>query len=562
MNWQYTYTPNIWLSFGIFLFFLLLAAYCWRRHSVPGAMPLMIGCLFGAAISAGSVLEYAAVDEATKIYWYKFQVAFMLPVVTALFCFLLEFAWPGRWLNRNNMILLSVVPVAALGLFVTNDLHHLVWLSIQANDTVHVELGPGGWLAVVYSFLILGAINLFVFGWLFLHSPQHRWPIALMLVGQLGGHLLWILSKTHFFHTILPIALIAIAFEFFMYTLAFFGFRILDPIPIARNMVIEQLQAGILVLDPQGRIVSLNPAAERIFEAPASQVKGRLIHEMLPAYSDRLMAGSGGTEIEIDLKSGQEIHHYTLAISQLKDWRGLDIGRLLMLHDITGQKRAQAQLVDHQRALAMLHERERLARELHDSLGQALAATYLQASTAKLLFARGEAAQMSECLDILADTTLQAETDMREFLLGAQSIVSADHSFFATLREYLKHFTRQYNLPVELSVLPELEGQDLPQTVAIQLLRIIQEALSNVRRHARATSAWLTFTVTSDLLQIAICDNGQGFEPTAVAAEQAGGYGLRSMSERSEELGGCLRVVSHPGQGTQVIVKVPVTRER
>jgi signal transduction histidine kinase len=169
---------------------------------------------------------------------------------------------------------------------------------------------------------------------------------------------------------------------------------------------------------------------------------------------------------------------------------------------------------------------------------------------------------MSECLDILADITLQAEADMREYLLGTQAGISVDHPFFAALREFLGRYTRQYNLPVELRVPPELEEQGVSQTAAIQLLRIIQEALSNVRKHARATSARLAFTVTGDLLQIAICDNGQGFEPTAMAAKQAGGYGLRSMRERAEELGGCLGVISHPGQGTQVIVKVPVTRER
>jgi signal transduction histidine kinase len=248
--------------------------------------------------------------------------------------------------------------------------------------------------------------------------------------------------------------------------------------------------------------------------------------------------------------------------SILKDWRGLEAGHLLMLWDVTEQRLAQAQFLEQQKSLATLQERERLARELHDSLGQALATTHLHASSAKLLFARGEAAQMSECLDILAGITLQAEADMREYLLGTQTVISVDHPFFATLREFLRRYTRQYNLPVELSVPPELEQQGVPQTAAIQLLRIIQEALSNVRKHARATSARLAFTVTGGLLQITLCDDGQGFEPAAVAVGQAGGFGLRSMRERAEELGGCLGVTSHPGQGTQLIVKVPVSREQ
>jgi signal transduction histidine kinase len=210
---------------------------------------------------------------------------------------------------------------------------------------------------------------------------------------------------------------------------------------------------------------------------------------------------------------------------------------------------------------AIHHEREHLARELHDNLGQALAATHLQASTAKLLFVRGETAQVSECLDILADTALQAEVDMREYLLGTHAALSVDDPFFETLRQFARRYSRQYDLLIELSVPPELEERGLSQSVAIQLLRIIQEALSNVRKHAGATCARLAFTVTGDLLQIAIDDNGRGFDPAAMVAKLDGGFGLRSMRERVEELGGCLEIISQPGRGTQVIMQVPLTGE-
>jgi PAS domain S-box-containing protein len=345
------------------------------------------------------------------------------------------------------------------------------------------------------------------------------------------------------------------------YAIALFGFRMFDPIPAAHKLVIEQMQEGILVLDTRGRIVSLNPAAERIFESVAGQVKGRLIQELLPACSDRLMASPGESEIEIDLKTGPELRHYTLALLNLKDGRRLDIGRLLMLRDITKQKRAQARFLEHQRTLAIHNEREHLARELHDNLGQALAATHLQASTAKLLFVRGETAQMSECLDIMADTALQAEVDMREYLLGTHAALSVDQPFFGTLRQFVGRYSRQYHLPVEISVPPELEEQGVSQSVAIQLLRITQEALSNVRKHAGATCARLVFTVAGDLLQVAIVDNGRGFGPAATVAKLDGGFGLRSMRERAEELGGCLEIISQPGRGTQIIVQVPLTGE-
>jgi len=571
MTWNYTYTPYIWPSVFTVLLLSMLSVYSWRRRNVPGALPFTIACLFATAWAAGSVMEYAAVDLATKITWAKFQAAWGMPVVTAVTCFVLEYTWPGRWLTRRNLALLSIPPLLILGLILTDNLYHLAWRGFNFNRSIQPQVGPGGWLSFAYAFGVLGVINIIAFALLFLRSTQHRWPVAIMLVGQVGGHALFLVERTNLTDSILPLDMLGMAFEFSMYTIALFGFRILDPMTLAHQSVIAQMREGMLVLDPQGRIVSLNPAAERIFHTTlTTSPKGKPVKEVLPAYPDRALLDPGETEIELSLPgvhpngvgSRLETRYYQLEASSLRDWHGLEVGHLLLLHDVTEQKRAQSRIMEQQRALAVLQERERLARELHDGLGQVLAAAHLQASTAKLLLARGEVAQVNECLDNLADTTLQAEADMRGYLLGAQTMTSADRPFFATLREYIVRFTRQYGLPVELSVPLELEEQELPPTIAVQLLRIIQEGLSNARKHACARCAQVTFTVSGDWARVVISDDGQGFDPAAVAAQQVGGFGLQAMRGRAEALGGILRVESTPGGGTSVIVEIPVNSER
>ena len=227
--------------------------------------------------------------------------------------------------------------------------------------------------------------------------------------------------------------------------------------------------------------------------------------------------------------------------------------------DITERRRTQAQMLEQQRALAILREREQLARELHDGLGQALAAAHLQASTAKLLLAEGNAEQVGDCLEDLADATMQAEADMREYLLGVQVLLSPNRGFFAALRDYIARFNRQYGLPVELDVTPELEAQELAQTVALQLLRIIQEGLSNVRKHACAQHVQVGFAVVDGYLRVVVSDDGQGFDPAAQRPDR--GFGLRSMRARAEGIGGRLEMISQPGQGTQVVVEAPLTAE-
>jgi hypothetical protein len=127
MDWPYSYTPYIWPSALTVLLLIGLAVYSGRRRTVPGALPFMLACLFCVLWAAGAGLEVAAVDLSTKIFWVKFQGVWQLFGVTAIICFVLEYTWPGRWLTRRNLALLSIPPLLALGLILTNDLHSLIW---------------------------------------------------------------------------------------------------------------------------------------------------------------------------------------------------------------------------------------------------------------------------------------------------------------------------------------------------------------------------------------------------------------------------------------------------
>jgi hypothetical protein len=100
MTWNYAYTPQIWPPILMAVLMTTLSVYCGRRRSVPGAIPLMVASLLAATWAVGSLLEYAAVDLPTKITWFKVQAATQVPIAIALSCFILEYAWPGRWLTR------------------------------------------------------------------------------------------------------------------------------------------------------------------------------------------------------------------------------------------------------------------------------------------------------------------------------------------------------------------------------------------------------------------------------------------------------------------------------
>ena len=552
-------TPTIWPLLLTILLFLALATYSWRRRNVPGALPFTIACLFGAAWMASFMMEYAAVDLATKVSWAKFRGLCGVPIITAVTCFVLDYTWPGRWLTRRNLALLSIPVLLSAALILTNDSHHLIWIGLPlVEGAIQQHFGLASWFGVVYCFVVLGAVNLVAFGWLFLRSPQHRLPVAAMVVGQITGRMLFLLARSNLFYPILPIDMFGLTFEFLMYALALFGFRILDPIPLARQTAIEQLQAGMLVLDPLGNVVSLNPAARRILGISASQAKGRPIRDLLPAYPDEHRADRGRAEIEFSLSAGQEIQYFTMEISPLNDWRGLEVGHLVMLLDLTEQKQAQAQILEQQRALAALQERERLARELHDGIGQVLGYVKMQAQAIANWVHEGETGKAEAQLATLAGVAQDAHTDLRGSILSLRSGDPASWSFLAALQHYLAAFQDNYGICAGLILSPNLAEDDFPPGVGVQLVRVIQEALTNARNHAKAQNVRVIIDRQEAHLTIEVTDDGVGFDLHALPNDGQRHYGLAFMQERVEQLGGVFRVESMLAEGTRVIVEIPV----
>lgn len=554
MNQQYAYTPVIWPSVFTIVLLTVLAVYAWRRRNLPGALWLVIYCLLSLLFLAPKVIEFLAIDLETKIYWYDVEYLWLTPATTAMTCFILEYTWPGRWVKRRTLALLSIVPLLGLAFTFSNEFHHLLFRGHEFTGDVAPLYGPIGWAFVVYN-LGLRVVSITALVWLFVRSPQHRWPAVLILLAETAFGVVLVLDplieESWFFYV--PEKTIPVVACF----IALFGFRIFDPIPLARQTVIEQLQAGMLVLDLSGRVVSLNPAAERILNAPAKQVEGKLVKELLPAYPKECLDDSGATEIELGFGEGTSLRYYLVTNSLLNDFRNFEVGRLLLLYDVTEQKRVQAQILEQQKVQAALEERAGLARELHDSIGQVLATAQLQAETANELVDRGEIAAAQDTLSRLVEVTQSAHVDIRQYLLGAKMLPALRQDLFVALHQYVKQVSRDFGPPTELVIAPEIKEQGLDSRAEVHLLRIVQEGLANVRKHAHASAALVVFTVNDGLIQMMIEDDGVGFDVTRFFEAEGHRFGLRSMRERAEAIGGTFQILSAPGRGTRVIVQVP-----
>ncbi len=558
--------PNTWPLLASLVFIAALGLFSWWRRSVPGAKPLAIACLLGFLWMVGVVGQVAADDVSSKIAWYKFQAVWQVPAATATTLFSLEYAGYGRWLTRRVLLLLSIPPLLALLFIATNESYHLWWQGFAVGDAVRPTFGVGAWLLVGYGWTLV-FVNLVVLVRLYARSPQRRWPVALIIVGQLACRALFVVYLANLDLLVPPYYLIlSIMVPFTMYGIALFGFRIFDPLPRARRTAIEQMQEGMVVLDSGWRVVSVNPAAKRILGNSVGQLRGKTWQEILPAAAsvydqNPAISSRGGPGMplpaEIVIGNDADERCYEVDFSPLTDQHGTVVGSLLLLHDISEQRRAQTQLVKQQQMLAATRERELLARELHDNLGQVLAFVNVQGQTARLLLARGEVGAADVHLARLVEVAAEADTDIRESILGLRAPL-VQQRLFPALSTYLIQYQQRYGIRTQLSRPPELTDGALDPLVELQLLRIIQEALTNARKHAQANSVCISFIVQDGHALVTLQDDGRGFDPQEVLGGSAGRLGLRVMRERAEEVGGRLELQSRPGQGTRVVVTVPL----
>jgi signal transduction histidine kinase len=219
-------------------------------------------------------------------------------------------------------------------------------------------------------------------------------------------------------------------------------------------------------------------------------------------------------------------------------------------------RRLRAAAVEHEQLRqaeadrSAIEERARLARELHDGLAQDLWLAKLKASRLAAITAdRPEATQLCEEVQEAIDTGL---TEAMQVVTALRLTAESDRALGQVLTRYMDDLSDRFALRVVLSIDPDLPR--LPPRTEAEMLRIAQESLANVRRHADATVVRVTLGVVDDAVVLSIRDNGRGFDAEAVDPDS---YGLAGMRERAALIGGSLAIESRPSEGTLVTLSVP-----
>ncbi len=235
-----------------------------------------------------------------------------------------------------------------------------------------------------------------------------------------------------------------------------------------------------------------------------------------------------------------------------------DIGLLKAVADQIGVAIENAQLRE-LRERAIVEERERIARELHDGLSQLLGYVNTKAIAARLLLSKRQIKAADQQLLQLEEATKELFVDVREAILGLKMAGQSNAGLALNLNEFVASFSDLSGLPVKLEIAPEVENLPLKTETEYQLMRIVQEALNNVRKHASADQVWVNVQYSNNRLELCVIDNGIGFDPQAPQAIQKGHFGLNTMQERARSIGAELSIESSIHHGCCVRVRLALS---
>lgn len=349
---SYHFTPNmIPLAFAA-LISGALGFYTWQNRRAIGATPFCVMMLLLFQWEISYILHLAGIDFPTKLFWDKVMFVGVVATPVAWLTFALEYIGRKAWLNPRRLGMLSILPLTTLILIATHESHQLFWTEMSLSSEGGFSLmnnsnGSWFWIHAAYSYVLI------VIGLVLIIRALLRWP------AQYRGQMLWTLlaTLTPFIANILtvfrviPILIDLTPFAFTVtgigMAFALFRHRLLDIAPIARDIVIDGMKDGMIVLDAERRMVDVNRAAQEMIalvgeEQPIGKPLADILSSwpgLIERYRHLLEA-----EDEISLEVGGTQRWYALTLSTLLDENKLLIGRVLIIRDVTDRKQAERQL--------------------------------------------------------------------------------------------------------------------------------------------------------------------------------------------------------------------------
>jgi PAS domain S-box-containing protein len=580
MHWQFNpYAIPLFLS----AFPLAgIAAMAWQRRHAS----LSIRQFFWFVVSAlGLVLSYAmelfSADLPTMMVWLRVEYFFHIGAVFWLL-FALAYAGHETRITRRLVISLFAIPAIILPLVWTNDLHGLIWRYtgtriINGLALFDREYGPLFWVWLVYTYtLSLSGILILVIA--IRRSPERfRGQITLLILVMgisLAANVMSIARLT-------PIPLLdtfpyGVALMCIPLSLAVFRLRLLDLMPAALDLVFQSMADGVIVLDDQRRVISLNPAAERWLKTRAALVIGNRFEDVdarfSRLFSPHLDVGEVSAEILIETDKGNQ--YFDVHVSPLRNRRGSVTGQVLIIRSITRRKQAEAEAQQYAAELearnqeldlfsrTVAHDLKSPLTIIHGYAGMVMADEGLSPESRDFLgIVQGAASRLSALIDDLLTLANVRDLSATVAAVPLRPVVEAA-------------IARFQGIIAERRVHVEIEGE-LPPVMghASWLEEVFANLVENAIRYIGAENPDPRIRISArrqdSLVRVEVQDNGIGIAPDhqnhlfeafyrVDRFDKAGtGLGLAIVQSVATRLGGAVGVESEPGAGSTFWFTLP-----
>ncbi len=332
--------------------------------------------------------------------------------------------------------------------------------------------------------------------------------------------------------------------------------------------ILDIAEDAIIVTDKHHTVTLFNQSAVSLFGYHADDILGRSLDLILPEqyqdeYSRHLEALARGPESTRGLAQRREVFglkrdgtEFPAEASISKLTVGEDTTYTVIVRDITERRQTEHQLrsLTTQLMTAQEEERRRISRELHDDINQRLALLTIEMGRLETNFPVPFGAAR-QAFQSFAQRLAAISDDVRRIAYQFHPSILDDLGLSAALEQLAHAFS--VNTGIKTIVVQEDCGESLPQEIASCLYRIVQESLANVRKHANASRVELELTCDGQDITLCIRDSGVGFDLERVRIEHRG-LGLVNMRERVQFVHGRLEIQAEPGQGTRILVQVPL----
>jgi PAS domain S-box-containing protein len=603
-----------------------IALFSWTRRAAPGTKSFIV---LMAAVSFWSfcdLMRLLSSDYSTMVFWDKMSYLGIVLVGPSWLAFCLQYTGRDEYLNRRNLVLLSIEPLATLILVFFNEQFELIWTNLtvvevgQFLDLAHGH-GPWFWVHVVYSYLLIltGTAMLFQYALRSSSLYQNQAKVlALAAAIPLISNLLYVAGLSPFY----PLDTTTLAFSLTGLVAAWgmFHFKLLDIVPVAYDSVVSSMADGVVIMDAQNRVADINPAALKMSGLTYQEIVGRHA-DVLPMFKPDLLRHTPTTlesESELDYHGPNGHRFYDLRISALYDPQGDFLGRLGVFRDITDRKRAQnellrahqelerrvaertSQLADANLSLKeqmaelkqSKKEREKLIAELEIKNSEMERFTYTVSHDLRspLITIKGFLGFLRQ--DLAKGSELRAEADIKriedavdrmDLLLRDTLALSrigrvADPLQYVNFGEIVKEALDQVSLQIQLSKVRIIQKESFP-IVYVDRLRMV-EALANLIEnsikymgHQSSPEIEIGWRKLADDTAFFVRDNGMGLDPSQhqkvfelfykVDKKSEGtGAGLAIVKRIVEVHGGRVWIESEVGKGCSVFFTLPLADKR